>query len=216
MSSFVHPPVSLSIATAPITYKEDSVTITVKEDTATPADSKPLPVKHLDTNGRSQDFTATNEAKVSDTSTHTKLDTIGAKDFATQTTLGAVLEKIIAAPATEAKQDALIAAISAGNSVKKVLASAFAAAPTVPTATRYGTGVTVPASTTGLDLEILTKAGDNFTAYDASTGGNVIGRFTQAGGKIPCELAAGTTVYLQSDTGADFTASDLTINLIGA
>ena len=151
-----------------------------------------------------------------DFATETTLTALAAEDFATETTLNAVLTKIIAAPATEAKQDTLIAAISAGNSVKKVLASAFAAAPTVPTATRYGTGVTVPASTTGLDLEILTKAGDNFTAYDASTGGNVIGRFTQAGGKIPCELAAGTTVYLQSDTGADFTASDLTINLIGA
>lgn len=37
------------------------------------------------------------------------LDTISGKDFATQATLAAVLAKLIAAPATEAKQDALIA-----------------------------------------------------------------------------------------------------------
>ncbi len=37
--------------------------------------------------------------------------TLNAKDFATQTTLAAVLAKIIAAPATEAKQDTIITAL---------------------------------------------------------------------------------------------------------
>ena len=36
------------------------------------------------------------------------LDTLNAKDFATQTTLAAILAKIIAAPSTEAKQDTII------------------------------------------------------------------------------------------------------------
>lgn len=40
--------------------------------------------------------------------TAAKQDTLIAKDFATQTTLAAVLAKIIAAPATEAKQDSII------------------------------------------------------------------------------------------------------------
>ena len=39
----------------------------------------------------------------------TLLSALGAKDFATQTTLAQILAKIIPAPATEAKQDALIA-----------------------------------------------------------------------------------------------------------
>jgi len=40
----------------------------------------------------------------------TTLDTIAGLDFATQTTLAAVLAKLIAAPSTEAKQDAILAA----------------------------------------------------------------------------------------------------------
>ncbi len=44
-------------------------------------------------------------------STAAKQDALLAKDFATQTTLAAILEKIIAAPATEAKQTALNALI---------------------------------------------------------------------------------------------------------
>lgn len=40
------------------------------------------------------------------------LSTLNAKDFATQTTLAAILTKIIAAPATEAKQDTIIASLA--------------------------------------------------------------------------------------------------------
>jgi len=41
-------------------------------------------------------------------STEAKQDTLIAKDFATQTTLASLLAKVISAPATEAKQDAII------------------------------------------------------------------------------------------------------------
>ncbi len=44
------------------------------------------------------------------------LTTLNGKDFATQTTLAAILAKIIAAPATEAKQDTLNALITTQNS----------------------------------------------------------------------------------------------------
>lgn len=148
---------------------------------------------------------------LSGAATEAKQDTIITALAAVNTELDSITAKIIAAPATEAKQDALIAAIGA---TKSVIASSFTAAPTVPTATRLAT-VTVPALKTARELEIFTKAGDNFTAYDASTAGNVIGRFTQGGGKIPCNLTAAVQVYLQSDTGSDFAATDLTINLIG-
>jgi hypothetical protein len=140
----------------------------------------------------------------------TALGTLG-----TEVTSAAILAKIIAAPATEAKQDAIITALGTSNAVKHVIDSAYTAAPTIPTATRLTTGVAVPASKLGTELEIFTKAGDNFTAYDASSGGNVLGRFTQAGNKISVNLVTTTPIFLQSDTGSDFVASDLTINLIG-
>jgi hypothetical protein len=53
----------------------------------------------------------------------TLLSALGAKDFATQTTLAAILAKIIAAPATEAKQDeikALLTSIMDTSGIKKI------------------------------------------------------------------------------------------------
>jgi len=119
--------------------------------------------------------------------------------------------------ATEAKQDSIITELQTVSRVKRVLDSYFNASAVIPTATRLATGVTVPASTTGLELEIITKGGDTFSAYDAASGGNLIGRFTNGGGRLPCDLAAGVAIHLQSDTGADINpAQDLVINLIGA
>jgi hypothetical protein len=85
----------------------------------------------FDSNGDPVEVSAANplpvDASVSfDTTglaTEAKQDTLIAKDFATQTTLAAVLAKIIAAPATEAKQDtgnsslATIATLLANNSI---------------------------------------------------------------------------------------------------
>jgi hypothetical protein len=50
--------------------------------------------------------------KVDGGATEAKQDVLNAKDFATQTTLAAILAKLIAAPATEAKQDLIIAALT--------------------------------------------------------------------------------------------------------
>jgi hypothetical protein len=55
------------------------------------------------------DVNASGEALVNDALSHTKLDAVIAKDFATEVTLAALLAKIIAAPSTEAKQDLVIA-----------------------------------------------------------------------------------------------------------
>ena len=195
--------------------------------------------------------------------TEAKQDTMISNQGLQLVELQAILAKIIAAPSTEAKQDTIISSlasllaelqlkadlletqpvslasqplptgaatevtlasilsqlsaiedvITADNS-KRVIHSYYGASPTIPTASRLAT-VVVPASTKAVELEILTKTGDNFTAYDLAAGGTVLGRFTQAGGKIPVQLFAGTTVYLQSDTGSNIAASDLTINLIG-
>jgi hypothetical protein len=55
--------------------------------------------------------TTGNKLAVRATEIETLLSTIAGKDFATQTTLAAILAKIIAAPATEAKQTAMAALI---------------------------------------------------------------------------------------------------------
>jgi hypothetical protein len=55
--------------------------------------------------------TTGNKLAVRASEVETILNEIKSKDFATQTTLAAILAKIIAAPATEAKQDALAALI---------------------------------------------------------------------------------------------------------
>ena len=57
------------------------------------------------------------------TELETLLESIESKDFATQTTLAAILAKLIAAPATEAKQDALIGHV---DRVESALASILA------------------------------------------------------------------------------------------
>ena len=263
---------NLSTVTGPLTFLKDSVVQQVIEDTGTPSNNAPLPVKLTGVTGdvnitagdlnvqlsdqganadvtrigdgtNQQGFNASSEALSHDQDVLDELvlqkallTSLEGKDFATQTTLAtrsseatlatrsseatlaSVLAKIIAAPATEAKQDTIITALgnllAKSSEIRSVIDSYFLAAPTIPTASRLLT-VTVPALSTASELEIFTKSGDNFTAYDAAAAGNVIGRFTQAGARIPVNLVAGTVVYLQSDTGLDIVANDLTINLIG-
>ena len=167
------------------------------------------------------------------------LDSLDTKDFATETTLSLLEQKDFATENTlallEAKlnslgqknsassapmvlsteQEAILQAIADGTAPndKRVIVSDFTESPTISDSSRTAT-VTIPASTKGVEVEILTKSGDNFVAYDASTGGNIIGRFTQAGGRIPCSLVAGTQIFLEAETSS-FVASSLTINVIG-
>jgi len=61
--------------------------------------------------------------------TAAKQDTLIAKDFATQTTLAAILAKIIATPATEAKQDTLIAKDFATQTTLAAVLAKIIAAP---------------------------------------------------------------------------------------
>lgn len=98
--------------------------------------------------------------------------------------------------------------------VESVLEGIHVALPSIPVATRYDTTLAVPAGFRATALEIFCKAGDSFTAYDDALAGNVLGRFTQAGGKIPVNMAAGTEIHLQA-AFADFDATDLMINIIG-
>lgn len=139
MSIFVYPPVTLSVTPGPVAFVLDGASTNVSEDTGTPALSKPLPVKILNTLGV-QSNPATEETlssiaivdfstsakqdaqTVEAVATNDKLDTIIAKDFATETTLAALLATDFSTEAkqdtqitrlnllaTEAKQDALLA-----------------------------------------------------------------------------------------------------------
>jgi len=67
------------------------------------------------------DFGMPITATISGVSTEAKQDTLIAKDFATQTTLAAVLAKIVVAPATEAKQDDSIANQTDGTQKTQVV-----------------------------------------------------------------------------------------------
>jgi hypothetical protein len=66
-----------------------------------------------------QEAALTPPAAITGFATSAKQDTLIAKDFATQNTSAAILAKLIAAPATEAKQDSIISAVqaSAGSAV---------------------------------------------------------------------------------------------------
>lgn len=125
---------NVNFSPGPTTFIKDGATVTVTEDTVTPANNEPFPVKltgvtgdinitandlnvQLSASGANPDSVRIGDgtetllidvdgsAKVRDADAITQLTSIAGEDFATQTTLAAVLAKIIAAPATEAKQD---------------------------------------------------------------------------------------------------------------
>ena len=122
---------------------KDGVQYPVNKDTVTPSQTLAIPVEIVGADGTVINITAgdinvqtshvgpnadsmrigdgTNEmgvnasleALVHDADSLVELQALVAKDFATETTLAAVLAKIIAAPATEAKQDDSITALDA-------------------------------------------------------------------------------------------------------
>ncbi len=104
--------------------------------------------------------------------------------------------------------------LTTANNAERVIISSYTAAPTIPVTGSRLAGPVVPAGFRATELEILTKSGDNFTAYTLAAAGTVIARFTQAGGRIPVNIAAAGEIHLESD-GDGFVATDLTINVIG-
>lgn len=113
-----------SSVSGPIKIRKDGSEVEVNKDTVTASNTIPMPVEivaasgtpinitagdihvQLSHTGANPDstqigdgtnllgITASNEAKVLDATTHTKLDTLNAKDFATQTTLAALLTEL--------------------------------------------------------------------------------------------------------------------------
>jgi hypothetical protein len=117
---------------------------------------------------------------------NSSLTTLEAKDFATQATLASVLAKIIAAPATEAKQDAAIVQETAINTVL----GEVTASPTPNT--------------------LADRLKQLLTGIVLSTGSNVIGAVTQSGSWV---LAAGSAII--GKVSIDQT-TDGTTNLVAA
>ena len=226
----------------PIQFNKDGGVVEVTRDTATPANNAPLPVEiigaagqdinitagdlnvqtsHLGVNFDSQrigdgtnllGITGANEARTFDATTHTKQDAAKARLdlLATEVTAAALLAKIIAAPATEAKQDTIITALNEANKPPHNLAT-FANASVALTTGSDTAVATVPASKVGMEVEISLKNGD---MVEVRVGAAVIGHVTSGGGTIKLNnIAAGSVINLRAV--ADFTATDLVVNLIG-
>ena len=187
-----------AISLASLQYVLDGVKVDVIEDTVTPANNQPLPVKltgvtgdvnitandlnvQLQHTGATPDstqvgdgtnllgITAANEAKTFDATAHTKLDTIAALDFATETTqatlatqatAAAILAKIIAAPSTEAKQDTVITALASLLAELQAKADVTETQPVSATALPLPTGAATSALQTTGNASLSTIAGD--------------------------------------------------------
>jgi hypothetical protein len=98
MSVFIYPPIQTSVSSAPIEYVLDGVNTQVSQDTGTPANSTGLPVVVLNPAGGLTDFAteAKQDTQITEAqATNTKLDTLNATDFATETTLAALEAKVL-------------------------------------------------------------------------------------------------------------------------
>jgi len=266
----------LVTSSGPLQFVQDSVTTQVIEDTVTPSNNAPLPVKLMNLAGainvtagdlhvqlshvgatadssrigdgtNELGITASNEAQVKDADLlveallhTTSLSNLDGKDFATQATSAAILAKLIAAPATEAKQDTsntslasilakLIAAPATeakqdniitelqslvASSNREVEESVFIQSAALNTSTYLGLGTAIPAGVTLREIEVFCKDGSTIEVFDAD-GGNSLGMVTQAGGKIPVNLVGDNVLRVHLRVlGANATVDDLTVNLI--
>lgn len=122
--------VTATLAPSPVQFVLDGVGTEVEEDTATPANSAPLPVKVLDSAGLEADFAteAKQDAQIlqlADIETsvqgsevilqgmETDLASLAAEDFATETTLAAVLADTASLDAKDFATETTLAAVLA-------------------------------------------------------------------------------------------------------
>lgn len=111
----------VAVAPSPIFYERDGLDQVVIEDTGTPGDSRPLPVKVFDFAGAEVDFAT--EAKQDaanaslaaieavDFATETTLAALAAEDFATETTLDAVKTAVESIEAVDFATEVTLAAL---------------------------------------------------------------------------------------------------------
>lgn len=153
--------------------------------------------------------TKLDEIKAINTANGLKIDDVSGNVRAVES---AVLDLDASTQANGTKLDAIIANTAASSKIPRVIETYFNASLNLNAARQ--SLITVPAGFIATEIEVLTKAGDNFKIHNDAAAGDIIGRFTQAGGKVPIFEAAGTDLYIEQEAGA-FIASDLTVNLIG-
>jgi len=156
-----------------------------------------------------------------DFATETTLTALAAEDFATETTLNAVLTKIIAAPATEAKQDATITAI--GNSLDVV--------DSVDGNIINPSSTSIPASSAGYleivanlaaevkEIQVIEDIGEFMGLYSGAAAAETFvcvlpQGFT--GSRLPVQIPAGTRLSIRNMKDATIDSNTrLTINFLG-
>ena len=217
---------SFITSTGPIQFIQDTVSVKVTQDTADPTNNIGLPVElvgasgdinitagdinvqtsHTEANPDSVQLgdgttllgiTLANEAKVSDASSLAELQ--------------AILAKIIVLPATEAKQDDIISAISLEKSIIDFLDAGLldSSSSNIPT-----TGVSVVASLASdcNSVEIFEDLGEYMTLRDGA--GSVLAYLPLGGGKVTVSIPALTELKLFSEIGTTITSGKIAMNFI--
>lgn len=234
---------NMPLPTALYTMK-DGVIYPVSKDTGTPSNTHSIPVEIVGVNGTEINITAGDinvqtshlganadsmrigngvnemgvnanlEALTRDNDAITELVAIKALDFSTETTLAAVLAKIIAAPATEAKQDTIITALDviAAASNRVIHESTFNLAANLATGANFAVSAAIAAGTIIKEIRVNYKNGDTLQVY----AGNVpLGMITQGGGSVPVSIIGDNTLVINVRAiNANFTANDLVVSLI--
>ena len=274
---------ALQITPGPIQYVRDGANTVVTEDTATPANNRPLPVKlqsvtgdinitandlnvQLQHNGANPDstqigdgtnllgITATNEAKVSDVTSQTSLASIDTKMdlqatlaqqllgnadlsaintkmdaqateatlalVATEVTAAAILAKIIAAPATEAKQDTIITALNSLNTNKgpvQVVSPISVLTSNIPASSALPLEIVAATSAAVAEIQTVEDVGEYIGLYTGAASSEVLLAILPiAGGKVSVNISAGTRLsirHMKNTTIA--TNTYFAVNLIG-
>lgn len=157
MSIYVYPPVSLSITSGPTSFIKDGATVTVNEDTIVPANSRPLPIKVLNSSGVQIDPATEAKQDVGNTSLSSidgKMTTLNAKDFATSAKQDSLLTELqLKADLTDTQPVSIAGTVA----VSGPLTDAQLRATAVPVTANAGTNL----NTSALSLEatqLLIKA----------------------------------------------------------
>lgn len=222
---------NLATSSGPLQFVRDGAAQQVIEDTVTPANNVPLPVKLSSVTG---DINIT----ANDLNVQLQHDTLnpdsvqignGTNIMDINATGQAQVEvgngaNIMAVNATG---EASVVDATARTTLASILAQlqelnkpiyrlggSFAAS--LPLDVTTGALIhTVPASVVITEIELSYKNGDPISIYDAATGGNFIGRVTSGGGMIKLKnLPTGTQLYLRAGV-SNFSAIDMTVNING-
>ena len=200
---------SIPTSQGPLQFRLDGGVQEVTEDTGTPANNAPLPVKLTGVTG---------DVNITAGDLNVQTSHLGAS-FDSQRIGDGVTELGIIPVTKEAKvhdTDALVELQGIVAELQKelhILDSQYSASQALDITTGVSIA-TVPASKVATELEISYKNGDTISVHDAATGGNLIGYITSGGGTLKLNKLAATTV-LYARAAVNFSAIDLVTNLNG-